>query len=79
MTRPVIKVGISGKASDGEEFDHAAIPEMVNAGYMINRPVILEYPDGVRVTGNQVRITPAGMDFFRRTVPLEIRNTAGEA
>jgi hypothetical protein len=62
----IIKVDAEGICAAGEFYDHAAQHEMVAAGYMVNRPVLLQYPDGRMVEGTQVRVTDTGMAFLAK-------------
>jgi hypothetical protein len=46
---------------------------------MINQAVVLEFPDGTRRAGNQVLVTPAGIEWLSRNIPVEIRDAKGQA
>ncbi|EFL88278.1 two component transcriptional regulator [Ahrensia sp. R2A130] len=76
---PIIQVNADGRSSDGEEYDDIASDEMVSKGYMINVPVILQHPDGRLEQSSQVRVTPSGIEFLRREIPVELRHTKGTA
>ncbi|WP_116654888.1 hypothetical protein [Pelagibacterium sediminicola] len=67
----MIHVDAKGIAPDGETFTNVAAPEMVAAGYMLNEPVLLRFPDGLIVRSTQVRITPAGMDYLQRRMTAD--------
>ncbi|WP_305968568.1 MULTISPECIES: hypothetical protein [unclassified Mameliella] len=56
-----IKVNEFGVSEDGDKFDLVASPDAVDAGLMVNEPVILIYPDGRRVKTTQAKITKLGL------------------
>ncbi|TRB03481.1 hypothetical protein EXN61_21705 [Agrobacterium tumefaciens] len=75
----IIDVNRNGQSPDGETYDQVAAPYPVEMGYMVNVAVKLRYPNGKLRNGNKVMITPKGMEFFQREMPLSIRNTTGGA
>ncbi len=79
MPLKIVKVDWNGVGANGEDFHSIAAPEPVALGYMVNVPTLIEYPNGKLAEGNQVMITPRGMEYFKREVPLEIRDTEGAA
>ncbi|CAB4324930.1 hypothetical protein [Brucella sp. 191011898] len=79
MSLKVVKVNWKGVGSDGEDYHFHAAPEPVAKGYMINVPTLIQYPDGKIAEGNQVKITPAGLEFFRREFPVGERDAQGRA
>ncbi|MBY0138374.1 hypothetical protein [Paracoccus yeei] len=56
----IIEVDASGNPIDGSEL-LAATPQAVDAGFMINEPVMLRYPDGRTVRSVEARVTRKGM------------------
>lgn len=76
---PVIDVNQFGRDAEGNEFGWAATPEAVNEGLMRNRRVLLRFPDGLLIESVQAFVTPKGLDYFRRTMPIEDRDVAGTA
>ena len=66
MKRKIIYVDANGISQDGEDFGLAATPEAIKAGFMINAPVTLVFPDGRRLDTNQAKITPAGLATMAR-------------
>ena len=76
---PICKVDENGVGINGEDFTNVATDEMVDQGFMVNRPVLLQYPDGSMVESTQVFVTQSGLEFLRRQVPLELRETSGAA
>lgn len=79
MSLKVVKVNWNGVGTDGEDYNLRASPEPVALGYMVNVPTLIQYPNGKLAEGNQVKITPRGLEYFKREVPLEIRDTEGAA
>lgn len=79
MSLKIVKVDWNGVDAGGEDFHFFASPEPVALGYMVNVPTLIQYPDGKLAEGNQVKITPRGLEYFKREVPLEIRDTEGAA
>ncbi|QNQ62529.1 hypothetical protein IB024_01865 [Brucella sp. 6810] len=79
MSLTVVKVNWDGVADDGEDYHFFAAPEPVALGYMINIPTLIQYPNGEIAEGNQVKVTPAGIEFLKREYPLEDRETQGRA
>lgn len=80
MRSPIIvKVDRNGVDAEGNDTNLIAAAEPVRLGYMVNVPILAEYPDGKLRQGNLMRITPAGLEYFRRVVPLDIRNPEGSA
>ncbi|WCK26659.1 hypothetical protein [Agrobacterium pusense] len=75
----IIDVNKRGVSADGQTFDEFASPYPVQMGYMINVAVKLRFPNGKLRDGNKVMITPKGVEFFKREVPLSIRDTKGGA
>lgn len=75
----IIDVNRKGQSPDGETYDQIASPFPVEMGYMVNVAVKLRFPNGKLRDGNKVMITPKGMEFFKREVPLSIRDTKGGA
>jgi hypothetical protein len=75
----VIHVDSEGRDKNGNVYDHAAMPEMVRDGYMINRPVLVKYPDGRVMTGTEVLFTQRGMEKLKREYPIEARRVEGRA
>ncbi|CAH1696804.1 Two component transcriptional regulator [Hyphomicrobiales bacterium] len=61
----VIKVNRQGEDADGNAYDFMASPQMIDAGYMVNTPVVLEYPDGRLISAHRVGVTPAGIAFLQ--------------
>lgn len=64
---------------DGEDYLLYAASEMVDAGYMINQAVEIQYPDGRTADGNSVKITPSRLEYFKREYPIELRDPEGSA
>lgn len=79
MNFDVIDVDEDGIGFEGEEIGLVASPEAVAAGWMINKPVVLNFPDGSKAFSTQPVITPAGMEKFSREYPLQFRGSEGEA
>ena len=75
----IVKVGFDGKDVLGDDYTIVAAPEAVARGLMINFPTLIQYPNGKIKTGNLVKITPAGLAFFKRELPMELRGTVGTA
>lgn len=48
-------------------------------GYMINIPTLIQYPNGKIETGNLVKFTRAGIEYFKRNMPVELRDAEGSA
>jgi hypothetical protein len=63
---PIVDVDEFGLDADGDSYDAFAAPEMVEAGLLLNRPVLIRLPDGRLLEANQVRITPAGFEHLQR-------------
>lgn len=61
MVSDVIDVDANGRAADGSDFSDVAAPDAVKAGFVINKPVTLRFPDGTLKRTTQARITPKGM------------------
>lgn len=68
-----------GVSADGETYDNVAAPEIVASGYMINQPVVIRYPNGQAFNANKVLITPAGMKWLERELPIDMRDHQGRA
>lgn len=79
MTCGVVKVDWDGKDATGGDYTVVATPEAVALGYMHNIPTLIQYPDGRVQTGNQVMVTPKGLEFLKREVPVDIRDPQGSA
>lgn len=77
MSASIIKVDRNGLGPDGDSYDHLANPDLVRAGYMVNRPVLIQYPDGRLKEGNEIRLTAKGIEHLRRNLPVEDRAPAG--
>ncbi|MQX77570.1 hypothetical protein [Sinorhizobium medicae] len=75
----IVKVDWSGKDAAGEDYLLHAAPELVARGLMVNVPTPIQYPDGRIETGNQVKITPSGLAFLKREVPVGLREPEGRA
>lgn len=60
----VIDVDANGHGPDGEDFGLVADQDHVDAGYFVNRPVALRFPDGTVIEGNRVLVTEDGRDFL---------------
>lgn len=75
----VVAVDAHGRSAEGDEFNERAAEDIVAAGLMVNQAVVLEFPDGTRRTGNQVLVTPAGVEWLSRNMPVEIRDPKGQA
>lgn len=75
----VVQVGYDGKDSAGEDYHLRAGDEPLAKGYMVNIPTLIQYPDGKVAEGNQVKITPKGMEWLQRNVPIDIREPQGGA
>ncbi|MBX3492153.1 MAG: hypothetical protein KF899_04280 [Parvibaculum sp.] len=60
-----INVNQEGLDAEGNSYDHVASRRMVDAGYMINEAVVLSLPDGRKIDGTRVLITPAGLEFLK--------------
>lgn len=69
----VVVVNKKYRDAAGNRFDHHAAPDAVAKGWFVNRPVLLRKPNGKLVHGNEVLVTPKGMEMLKRTVPDEIR------
>lgn len=65
MTR-IIDVDANGTGSDGEDYTSYAARAVVAAGYLVNVPTLIRYPDGRVTHGNQVRVTPKGLTRLAR-------------
>ncbi len=74
-----IDVDAHGRDAEGNSYDNTAAPESVAAGYLINEPVILRYPNGRLARANEVQVTPCGLEWLRRVMPLDARNIGGSA
>ena len=61
----VIKVNRHGEDADGNGYDYMASQRMIDAGYMVNTPVVLEYPDGRLISAHRVGVTPDGIAFLQ--------------
>lgn len=75
----VVKVDWSSKDATGEDYSVYAASEAVARGFMINVPTLIQYPDGKIKTGNQVRVTTAGIQHLKREMPVEMRASEGRA
>lgn len=76
---PIVKVDARGIAANGDDVHLHANAEQVRLGHMINVPVLAQYPNGEIRDGNLIRITPKGMEFLKRALPIEMRGTEGSA
>lgn len=56
----VIEVTAQGDRLDGSPL-MTATRQAVRAGFMVNAPVTLRYPDGRMVKGHEGRLTPKGL------------------
>ena len=69
--RRVILVDELGFDADGLDYSERPRRKAVRAGFVIASPVILQYPDGRQVKGQEVRITPKGMEQMSRSLGLD--------
>jgi hypothetical protein len=62
MSRPhIIKVNESCIDAEGNDYNLRAYPHVIEAGLMIERPVLLQYPDGRLKEGVEVMLTTKGL------------------
>jgi hypothetical protein len=66
MTLQIVKVDKDGCDAAGDDYTHVAAPHIVAAGYAINLPTLIQYPNGKIDTGNLVKFTPAGVEYIKR-------------
>lgn len=66
MTLQIIKVDKDGLDAAGDDYTHVAAQHIVAAGYAINVPTLIEWPNGYIETGNIVKFTPAGVEYIKR-------------
>lgn len=48
----------------GDEYDHQAVPELIERGLAFNLPVLLRYPDRRLEKGNEVRFTETAVKML---------------
>lgn len=75
----IIDVDLNGVSADGEDFSDVAAPEAVEAGYMVNTPVRLRYPDGSVREATRAEVTQRGLDQLMRDLPIAARDPQGNA
>ncbi|ATN34124.1 hypothetical protein ACO34A_09930 [Rhizobium sp. ACO-34A] len=66
MTLQIIKVDKHGRDAAGDDYTYFAAPHVVAAGYAINQPTLIQYPNGKVETGNLVKFTPSGVAYIKR-------------
>ncbi|NBB52013.1 hypothetical protein GVN24_27390 [Rhizobium sp. CRIBSB] len=67
----VVRVDQNGCDANGDDYTHTAAPHIVAAGYAINQPTLIQYPNGKIETGNLVKFTPTGVEFIKRLMAAE--------
>lgn len=67
MKRQVIAVNEFGIDADGHDYSIGATTEAIQAGFMVNLPVTLVFPDGRRFDTTQARLTPVGIAMMEKT------------
>lgn len=67
----VILVDENGIDADGIDYRERPRRKAVRAGFVVASPVILQYPDGRQVHGQEVRITPKGIEQIRRSLEMD--------
>ena len=70
MKRQVVQVNESGLDENGEGFDIAATSEAITAGWMVNVPVTLVFPDGRKMDTNRAELTPRGLNRLAQILPV---------
>jgi hypothetical protein len=75
----VVQVDWNGRDAAGEEYTYSAADEPLKQGLLVNVPTLIQYPDGRLATGNRIAVTPMGLDWLTRSMPLGARNAQGEA
>lgn len=71
MSRQRIKVDGNGFDAEGEEYTLKAEQWVVDAGYMVNVPVCLIYPDGSELYLDYAKVTPLGLQHLAEELPKE--------
>ena len=61
----IVDVDDQGERLDGEPM-MTATRQAIRAGFMVNVPIVLRYPDGRLVEGHEARVTPKGMAVAAR-------------
>ena len=62
MSRPhIIKVNNQGIDAEGNDYNFRAYPHVIEAGIMVERPVLLQFPDGQLREGVEVMLTRKGL------------------
>lgn len=75
----IVKVSAAGIDADGNDVTLHAAADQVRLGHMVNVPVLAQYPNGEIRSGNVVMITPKGLEFLKREVPVDMRKPGGSA
>ena len=70
-----IPVDFDFRDANGGDYTIYATPEAIEAGYMINTPVIVCTPDGKLHEANLATITPKGMVAFMAEMPDGLKPT----
>lgn len=76
---PIVKVDAKGLTADGDDTNLYAGGESLRLGYMVNVPILAEYPDGKLYDANLNKVTPKGLEFFHRELPIALRMPEGSA
>ena len=74
MKRERIAVNEQGIDAEGNNFELAAEPWVVQAGLMINVPVTLIFSDGREVKTFQAKITPEGVKQISKQISEEAQH-----
>lgn len=75
----IVRVDANGMTAAGDDTNLYAGGESLQLGYMVNVPIVAEYPDGKLYDAALIQVTPKGMEFFRRELPIEMRKPEGSA
>ncbi|MBA9071736.1 hypothetical protein FHR71_005522 [Methylobacterium sp. RAS18] len=67
----IIKVDASGKDAGGNDYQDRVAPHIIAAGLMLERPVLLQYPDGRLEQAVEVRVTPKGLEHIRHQLQAD--------
>lgn len=73
MPVPAIRVvDKNGVAENGDEYTDQAAPELVDRGLAFNVAVLVRYPDGRLVEGNEVRFTDTAVQMLEADLKASV-------
>lgn len=67
----IIKVDARGRDAEGNDFRNRVEPHIIAAGLMVERPVLLQYPDGRLEESVEVRMTAKGIEHVRQQMKAD--------